>query len=37
VQSVFVGVAAHRLIPSGTSHLTRDQLAASLLANVAVR
>ena len=37
VQSVFVGVAAHRLIPAGTSNSTRDQLATSLLAHVAVR
>jgi MoxR-like ATPase len=37
VQSVFVGVAAHRLILAGTSNSTRDQLAASLLATVAVR
>jgi MoxR-like ATPase len=37
VQSVFVGVAAHRLIPAGTSNFTRDQLAAALLAQVAVR
>jgi MoxR-like ATPase len=37
VQSVFVGIAAHRLIPSGSSHQTRDQLAASLLAKVPVR
>ena len=35
VQSVFVGVAAHRLIPAGTSNFSRDQLAASLLAHVA--
>jgi MoxR-like ATPase len=37
VQHVFVGVAAHRLIPSGTSSQTRDELAAELLARVAVR
>ena len=37
VQTVFIGTAAHRLIPSGSSNLTRDQLAAALLAQVAVR
>ncbi|MEP6484439.1 MAG: MoxR family ATPase [Rudaea sp.] len=37
VQAVFVGVAAHRLIPAGTSNLNRDQLASSLLTSVAVR
>ncbi len=37
VQAVFIGAAAHRLIPSGTSNHTRDQLAAALLANVPVR
>jgi MoxR-like ATPase len=37
VQSVFVGVAAHRLIPAGTSNLSRDQLAAALLGQVPVR
>ncbi len=37
VQSVFIGVAAHRLIPAGASNRTRDQLAAALLANVPVR
>src|SRR5450755_3066658 len=34
VQTVFIGTAAHRLIPGGTSNLTRDQLAAALLAQV---
>jgi len=37
VQHVFVGIAAHRLIPAGTSSQTRDELAAELLAKVAVR
>ena len=37
VQSVFVGVTAHRLIVAGTSNQTRDQLAASLLGQVPVR
>jgi MoxR-like ATPase len=37
VQSVFIGAAAHRLIPGGTSNLSRDQLAAALLASVPVR
>jgi MoxR-like ATPase len=37
VQAVFIGTAAHRLIPGGTSNLTRDQLAAALLAQVPVR
>lgn len=37
VQAVFAGVAAHRLIPAGTSSLSRDQLAAALLAQVPVR
>ena len=37
VQSVFTGVAAHRLIPGGASNLTREQLAATLLAQVPVR
>jgi MoxR-like ATPase len=37
VQSVFIGVAAHRLIPGGASNLTRDQLASALLAQVPVR
>ncbi|MGA9333391.1 MAG: MoxR family ATPase [Rudaea sp.] len=36
VQAVFPGVAAHRLIPAGTSNQSRDQLAAALLAQVAV-
>ncbi|MEO8801825.1 MAG: MoxR family ATPase [Rudaea sp.] len=36
IQAVFAGVAAHRLIPSGTSNQSRDQLAAALLAQVAV-
>ncbi|MDR3387740.1 MAG: MoxR family ATPase [Rudaea sp.] len=37
VQTVFIGTAAHRLIPAGTSSLTRDQLAEALLAQVPVR
>ncbi len=37
VQTVFIGTAAHRLIPSGNSSLTRDQLASALLAQVPVR
>jgi len=37
VQAVFVGAAAHRLIPAGTSNQSRDQLAAALLASVPVR
>jgi len=37
VQSVFPGVAAHRLIPTGSSNLGRDQLAAALLTKVPVR
>jgi MoxR-like ATPase len=37
VQTVFIGAAAHRLIPSGTSNLTRDQLASALLTQVPVR
>jgi MoxR-like ATPase len=37
VQSIFVGVAAHRLIPAGTSHRSRDELASALLAQVPVR
>jgi MoxR-like ATPase len=37
VQAVFIGAAAHRLIPGGTSNLSRDQLAAALLAAVPVR
>ncbi len=37
VQSVFVGVAAHRLILAGTSNHSRDQLAAALLGHVPVR
>ena len=37
VQSVFVGVAAHRLILAGTSNRSRDQLAAALLGHVPVR
>ncbi|MGH8324358.1 MAG: AAA family ATPase, partial [Steroidobacteraceae bacterium] len=32
VQTVFPGVAAHRLIASGNSNLSRDRLAADLLA-----
>ena len=37
VQAVFPGVAAHRLIPAGTTSVSRDQLAANLIAKVAVR
>jgi MoxR-like ATPase len=37
VQTVFIGTAAHRLIPGGNSNLTRDQLASALLAQVPVR
>jgi len=37
VQRVFPGVAAHRLIPTDTATLTREQLAAELVAQVAVR
>ena len=37
VQSVFVAVAAHRLIPAGTSNHSRDQLARALLDAVPVR
>jgi len=37
VQAVFPGVAAHRLIPAGTTSVGRDQLAAALLAKVPVR
>jgi MoxR-like ATPase len=37
VQTVFPGVAAHRLIPAATSSANRDRLAADLLAKVAVR
>ena len=37
VQTVFAGVAAHRLIPAGTGSLSRDQLAAALLTQVPVR
>jgi MoxR-like ATPase len=37
VQSVFVGVTAHRLILAGTSNQTRDQLATTLLSQVPVR
>ncbi len=37
VQSVFVGVTAHRLILAGTSNQTRDQLATMLLSQVSVR
>jgi MoxR-like ATPase len=37
VQSVFVGVTAHRLILAGTSNQTRDQLASTLLSQVPVR
>jgi MoxR-like ATPase len=37
VQAVFIGAAAHRLIPAGTSNQSRDQLAAALLAKVPVR
>jgi len=37
VQRIFIGAAAHRLIPSGASNQSREQLAAALLANVAVR
>jgi MoxR-like ATPase len=37
VQSVFVGVAAHRLILAGTSNHSRDQLATALLGHVPVR
>jgi MoxR-like ATPase len=37
VQTVFIGTAAHRLIPSATGNLTRDQLAAALMAQVPVR
>lgn len=36
IQRVFAGIAAHRLIPQGTSSQSRDQLAAELLAQVAV-
>ena len=37
VQAVFVATAAHRLIPSASSHASRAELAAQLLAQVAVR
>jgi MoxR-like ATPase len=37
VQTVFIGTAAHRLIPGGNSTMTRDQLASVLLAQVPVR
>jgi MoxR-like ATPase len=37
VQTVFPGVAAHRLIPAGTSNLSRDQLATALLTSTGVR
>jgi len=37
VQAVFIGAAAHRLIPAGTSNQSRDQLASALLASVPVR
>ncbi len=37
VQTVFPGVAAHRLIPAAASNLGRDRLAAELLARVPVR
>jgi MoxR-like ATPase len=37
VQAVFIGTAAHRLIPGGNSNMTRDQLASTLLAQVPVR
>ncbi len=37
VQMVFIGAAAHRLIPAGTSNQSRDQLASALLAGVPVR
>jgi MoxR-like ATPase len=37
VQSVFIAATAHRLIPSGTSNQSRDQLAGALLASVPVR
>jgi MoxR-like ATPase len=37
VQTVFPGVAAHRLIPAGTSSTSRDRLAQELLAQVPVR
>ncbi|HZP66919.1 MAG TPA: AAA family ATPase [Rudaea sp.] len=37
VQTVFTAAVAHRLIPAGTSTLSRDQLAAALLAQVPVR
>jgi len=37
VRTVFIGTAAHRLIPGSASNLTRDQLASMLLAQVPVR
>ena len=37
VQMVFAGTAAHRLIPAGSSNLTRDQLATLLLTQTPVR
>ncbi|HEY8012013.1 MAG TPA: AAA family ATPase [Rudaea sp.] len=37
VQAVFVATTAHRLIPSASSHASRAELAAQLLAQVAVR
>ncbi|MGH8122582.1 MAG: AAA family ATPase [Rudaea sp.] len=37
VQAVFVATAAHRLIPAASSHASRAELAAQLLAQVAVR
>jgi MoxR-like ATPase len=37
VQTVFAGVAAHRIIPASTSSASRDRLAQDLLAQVPVR
>ncbi len=37
VQTVFAGIAAHRLIASGSGNISRDRLAADLLVKVAVR
>jgi MoxR-like ATPase len=37
VQTVFVAAAAHRIIPGGTSHRLRDQLAQKLLDSTPVR
>ena len=37
VQAVFAAVAAHRLTPAATSDITRNDLAAQLLARVPVR